>query len=232
MALTCTPAHHIPGSHRAPAPCPRHRGQQALRPVCPSSLSSREYRLSFERVTSKRASLWRTQPNPGPAPPPDSWQLSTKAPLFAPDPQTPPNALGIRLSFASSTPTSQTVLQGAAEADPCYMRGCVGGPGKSPPPLALKPRTSRQAVPRTSGPGLPAPGSPSLSGSTVASCLLQSTSPHRPSRRLPASPFRNIWPLKSHLAPTISGQPLLLFPDRHLTAGSVPSAHESRKQSF
>lgn len=210
MALTCIPAHHIPGPHRAPAPCPCHRGQQALCPVCPSSLSSQEHRLSFERVTSKRASLWRTQPNPGPAPPPDSWQLSTKAPVF-PRPPDAPECTGHKAFLPSFTPTGQTLLQRAAEAGPCYMRGCVGGPGNSPP-LALKSRMSRQP------PG-PVALVPPCSSVTQSFWLYNDLLPDHiiSDKAFLASsspPVQEYLASEKSLSPNHSGQPLVLLPDQ------------------
>lgn len=64
----------------------------------PQVLSSQGFRLSFERVTSKRTCLQRAQPDPGLAARPDSRWLGTKASLF-PRPPDAPKCTGHKKSF-------------------------------------------------------------------------------------------------------------------------------------
>lgn len=138
----------------------------------------------------------RTQPNPGPAPLPDSWQLSTKAPLF-PRPPDAPKCTGHKAFFPQLHSYSPDSATGRAEAGLCYMRGCVGGTRELAPSLSTQLTMSRYPL----GPvALVPPCSVVTQSFWLYNGLLPSPDHiivHK-AFQAPSSLFRSIWPLKSH----------------------------------
>lgn len=101
-----------------------------------SCLSSLGFGLSFERVTSKRTCLPKAQPDQGRlllGQIPGGWG---QRPHCSPDPQTPPNALGIRsLSFPSSVLYRPQLFATGSSPGPSFRRGWgAGGWGAAVPP--------------------------------------------------------------------------------------------------
>lgn len=101
-----------------------------------SCLSSQGFGLGFERVTSKRTCLPRAQPDQGRlllGQIPGGWG---QRPHCSPNPQTPPNALGIRsLSFPSSALYRPQLFATGSSPGPSFRRGWGTGGGGQQFPL-------------------------------------------------------------------------------------------------
>jgi hypothetical protein len=125
-------------------PAPQRPALGLCHPSAPPArvVSSLGFRLSFERVTSKRTCLQRAQPDPEPAPRPDSRQLGDKGPTVPPTPRRPQMHLDIRrLSFHSSAPYRPRILATRSSPGPLFRRGWGWGTVNShfPHPTHLNP---------------------------------------------------------------------------------------------